>query len=152
MTNVQLPSISGAVAAGKVQLDTMRSSSAVASSVMGKISGRVAGKISRALQLVDEENEERQHGGQQGDPYAIDELVDALAKELPGNPVALGLVSRSLHEFAHEVAALVMARPQSTSIAYLERLVAEQDNSFGEANLLDLATIITRTTSKLQGT
>jgi hypothetical protein len=119
--------------------------------VMGTLSGRVAGSIGRALRLVDEEGEGgRQGGGQHDDPYEIAELVDQLSKEIRGNAVAIGLVSRSLHEFAHEVAALMMARPQSSSLSYLERLIAEQDATKGEANMAELAAIIEKTTGKLQ--
>lgn len=158
MTNIQSPSLSGAAAAGKIGGTSKRSSSAAASSVMGKLSGRVAGTIGRALRLVDEDGEDRQHGGGHGggrggqhdDPYEITELVDQLSKEFPGNAAAIGLVTRSLHEFAHEVAALMMARPQSSSLSYLERLIAEQDVSKGEASMAELAAIIEKTTGKLQ--
>ena len=150
MTNIQSPSLSGATAAGKIGLSAKRSSSAAASSVMGKLSGRVAGSIGRALRLVEEEREDRQQGGQHDDPYEIAELVEELSKEIPGNSVDAGLVSRSLHEFAYEVAALVMARPQSSSFHFLERLIAEQDATKGDANMAELAAIIEKTTAKLQ--
>jgi hypothetical protein len=150
MTNIQSQSLSGAAAVGKVGAATKRSSSAAASSVMGKLSGRVAGSVGRALRLVEEDRGERQQGGQRDDPYEIEAMVEELSREIPGNTLAVGLVSRSLHEFAHEVAALIMARPQSSSLSFLERLIAEQGATKGEANMSELATIIEKTTAKLQ--
>ncbi len=153
MTNIGGSSPINATAIGAIAADSKKTTKDVASAVMGAVSGRVAGSISNALRLIgDEEDQHQSGGGQQDDPYAIEELVSALTDEIAGTAAATGYVSRCLHEFAQEAAALIAARPESRSLAYLQSLVAGQDGGTGEANMTDLAAAIANTTAKLRDT
>jgi hypothetical protein len=149
LTNIQGPNRGSVTGLNGVSASSAKKTGAVASRALGGIAGKMADTISSALALGGEEDEpDFSQGG--NDPYDIEEMVEELANELPGGPTERGALSRSLHEFVQEGAALFLARPESRSLAFIERVIASGQNNDAPADLASVTNAIDHATIKIK--
>jgi hypothetical protein len=144
----------GPAASGSVQgasLGGAMSSGALARAVMNDVAGKMAGSISSALDLTNAEGTD-QWQGNGSDPYNVDEMVASLADELGGSASDVGNLSRALHDFIQNSAALFAARPESRSLAILNSIISVKAEPDGAASLASIATHIDAATSDLRAT
>lgn len=103
-------------------LGNTASAGSAAHTAMSMVAGKVAKSITQALNLTQDQSA-GQWQGNNNDPYEIEELTEALAKNLGGSASDAGELSRALHEFVQESAALFAARPESRSLAMLQSAI-----------------------------
>ncbi len=151
VSNISGPSRSNFSSVGSVGGPGKTSAGAAASSAMGSIAGKMAGNIAQALRLAGDDNAEP-WSGNSNDPYDIEELVGAMAKELKGGPSDVGELSRALHAFVQEGAAYFAARPESRSLGKLADLITAESGSTQDASLRSVASIIDGATLRLRET
>jgi hypothetical protein len=145
LTNIQGSNRGTINSIGGVAAGLNKKTGAVASRALGGIAGKMADTISAALSLGGEDDEpDFSQGG--SDPYEIEEVVEALAGELSGGPKEKGALSRSLHEFVQEGAALFLARPESRSLAFIERVIASGQNNDAPADLASVTDAVEHAT------
>jgi hypothetical protein len=113
-------------------------SGALADGAMNAVAGRVATALAKELRLTRDDREGGQ-GGNANDPYAIDALAQELSAELGGGPSETGNLARALHQFAQESAALIGARPESSSVATIQDAIA--DGQRGHSSPTSIATV-----------
>jgi hypothetical protein len=100
-----------------------------AAAALSTLSVRVAQTIAGALGLA-----ERSAGapaGGRGDFYGIDALAGELAAALGASPAEAGRLTRALHDYAGEVAALLAARPHSSALARISDLQVDPQDDNG---------------------
>jgi hypothetical protein len=90
-----------------------------AAAAMATIANRVVTTLTRELGLTDRG---RSTGNLAGDIYGVDSLATELAAALGGTPADAGRLSRALHEFAGEAAALLAAKPRSSVLGTIAGL------------------------------
>lgn len=149
MSNIQGPNRGSVNVVGGVAGATAKKAGAVASRALGGIAGKMADTISSALALTGEEEEpDFSQGG--GDAYDVEDVVDELANELAGGPKERGALSRSLHAFVQEGAALFLARPESRSLAFIEQVIASGQNNDAAADMASVADAVDRATNQIK--
>ena len=149
MTNIR-SGITGATSGAQaVSLGNNNTAGNVAHAAMSTVAGKMAGSISSALNLTND-NSADQWQGNGNDPYEIDEMAEALAKELGGSASDVGELSRALHEFVQESASLFAARPESRSLAFLQSIIQNKGNHDTAATLPAVAKQIDAATSELR--
>jgi hypothetical protein len=127
------------------------SSGAVAQQAMGDLAGKMAGSLSGALGLIGADGAD-QWQGNGTDPYEIDELVEELASDIGGTASEAGELSRALHAFVQESAALFAARPESRSLAFLRTVINEgSSDSDAIASLSAVSRHVDTATTLLRG-
>jgi N-acetylglucosamine-6-phosphate deacetylase len=95
----------------------------IAQRAMTEVAGKMAASINDALGLAGGETGQWQGNG--NDPYEIEQMAEALATELGGSASEIGELSRALHAFVQESAALFAARPESRSLAFIQTVIGE---------------------------
>lgn len=148
--NVQAAALGGAALAGAPSAGAS-SAGAVAQAVMSDIVGKMAGSISSALNLANADAA-GQWQGNGSDPYQVDEMTESLAEQLGGSASDIGNLSRSLHEFVQEGAALFVARPESRSLDILKSAIDDSAQLEIAASLASVAAQIDAATSDLRQT
>jgi hypothetical protein len=123
----------------------------LADGAMNAVAGRVATALAKELRLTRDDRDAGQ-GGSNSDPYAIDALAQELSAELGGGPSETGSLSRALHEFAQETAALMGARPESTSVAAIQKAIAAGQGGSTQINTVaDVIAMIDATSHRISG-
>lgn len=115
----------GPAATGALQaagLGTAPSASAVAQSAMTDLAGKIASSVGGAFGLTGSDSAD-QWQGNSNDPYDIEELVESLVSGVGGSASEAGELSRALHAFVQEGAALFAARPESKSLMFLSSVI-----------------------------
>jgi hypothetical protein len=151
MTRIKAGGTSASGAAQAVGMGVSLSAGKVAQQVMGDLAGKMAGSIGDALGLIGISGAD-QWKGNSNDPYDIEDIVEELASGIGGNASEAGELSRALHAFVQESAALFAARPESRSLAFLQTVINEGSDSGSDviASLsavsqhVDAATILLR--------
>lgn len=110
---------------------------AQATSAMTRIANRVATTLSREFGLVDPDARGGYPGGSANDAYGVGEIAAELATALGGTPADAGRLSRALHEFAAEAAALIAAKPGSRAVGAVAGLHFDLVDSDGRAGSTD---------------
>jgi hypothetical protein len=113
------------------------SAGALARRAMTDLAGKMAASINDALGLTGGETGQWQ--GNSNDPYEIEQMVEAIATELGGTASEVGELSRALHAFVQESAALFAARPESRSLSYIRSVIGE--GATGGESMANLATV-----------
>jgi hypothetical protein len=130
-----------------------KGASAAAGGAMTAVAGRVATALAKELRLARDERD-ASHGGSTSDPYAIDALAAELTAEIGGGPSDVGTLSRALHQFAQETAALMGARPESGSVQAISDAITTSKNGDApvvQANIADIVQLIDRATLRISG-
>jgi hypothetical protein len=144
----------GTGASGTVQaagLGVTVSAGKIAHQAMGDLAGKIAGSIGDALGLTGAGGAD-QWQGNSNDPYDIEEVVEELASGIGGTASEAGELSRALHGFVQESAALFAARPESRSLAFLHTVINEgSSGSDVVASLSAVSQHIEATTMLLRG-
>lgn len=94
----------------------------LAGAAMTTLSARVATTMTRELGLADRQGGKGHAGAKAGDLYGVDELASQLNAALGGTPADAGRLSRALHEFTGELAALLAAKPHSSILGMVSGL------------------------------
>jgi hypothetical protein len=149
MTNIRSGSTGASSGVQATSLSNNTSAGSVALTAMSTVAGKMAGSISNALNLTNEQSAD-QWQGNGNDPYEIDEMAEALSKELGGSASDVGELSRALHEFVQESAALFAARPESRSLALLQSIIRDKGEHDTAATLSAVAKQIDAATSELR--
>ncbi|MFC4293075.1 hypothetical protein ACFOWX_11680 [Sphingorhabdus arenilitoris] len=122
----------------------------VAAQEMSGIAGRIGAALSDAFNLVDGDG----NGGfgDSTDPYEIETICDDLQKTYPGSAADRGRLTRSLHDFAIEGAALFAARPEARALSHIQKAIeaAEKAPDVGDASLRTIADAVDRATSLIR--
>lgn len=113
------------------------SAGAAAHQAMTDLAGKMAASINDALGLTGGETGQWQGNG--NDPYDIEQMVDALAAEFGGSASEVGELSRALHAFVQESAALFAARPESRSLSFIRAVIGE--GATGSDSVANLSTV-----------
>jgi hypothetical protein len=149
VSNIQGPNLGNIGAVTGVQSPVAQKTGQVASRALAGVAGKMAGTISSALALTGEQEEpDYNQGG--GDPYDIEDIVEELASELAGGPTERGALTRSLHAFVQEGAALFIARPESRSLAFIENVISSGQNNDQPADMASVADAIDGATVKIK--
>jgi hypothetical protein len=137
MTKISLGNIGATTSVGGVGgSGAGQSTGALAGAMMSSLAAKVAQNIGNALNLPGTGASPWQGNG--NDPYEIAELVDSLKGEVQGTPADAGELSRALHAFVQESAALFAARPESGSLQQLQNAVAQMSANGGTPTLAGL--------------
>ncbi|HVJ02062.1 MAG TPA: hypothetical protein VM662_07765 [Sphingomonas sp.] len=83
-----------------------------AAAAMTTLTNRVATTLARELGLAG--HSRGRSSGVAGDLYGVEQIARELAAALGGAPADAGRLSRALHEFTSEAAALLAAKPRSS--------------------------------------
>jgi hypothetical protein len=150
VSNIQGPNLGNVGAVTGVQSPVARKTGQVASRTLAGVAGKMAGTISSALALTGEQEEPDYSQGGGGDPYDIEDIVEELASELAGGPKERGALTRSLHAFVQEGAALFLARPESRSLAFIENVISNEQNNDQPADMASVADAIDVATVKIK--
>jgi hypothetical protein len=150
VTNIQGPNLGNIGAIASVQTPIAKKAGPMASRVLAGVAGKMAGTISSALALTGEQEEPDYNQGGNSDPYDIEDVVEELATELSGGPKERGALTRSLHAFVQEGAALFIARPESRSLAFIESVISNGQNNDQPADMSSVTDAIDTATSKLK--
>jgi hypothetical protein len=124
------------------------SAGAMAGSLMSGLAGKMAQNIGSALNLVGNDASDAWQGNP-NDPYEIAELVAGLGEDVAGNPAEAGELTRALHSFVQESAVLFAARPQSSSLARLNAIIARVSINGGSATYSALTQKVDTATQSL---
>jgi hypothetical protein len=111
------------------------SSGSAAQGAMLNLAGKMAASVNSVLRLTGEDAAD-QWQGNGSDPYEIEQMVKELADAHDGGASDIGELSRALHAFVQESAALFIARPESRSLAYLQSVIGQSYISGGSAKSL----------------
>ncbi len=149
MTNIRSGATGASSGVQAVNLGNNSSAGHVAHAAMSTLAGKMAGSISSALNLTNDQSAD-QWQGNGNDPYEVDEMAEALAKELGGSASDVGELSRALHEFVQESAVLFTARPESRSLAFLQSVIQDKGDRNTAATLPAIAKQIDAATSDLR--
>jgi hypothetical protein len=146
MTGAVSSSRAGGVSS--VQLGGPGGKAGAAASTMSGVAASVAGTIAGELQLaVDPDG--RRKPGTANDLYNIEDAADTLTTSLGGTTADRGRVALALHQFAHEVASLVTARPESRSLVTVQAAIASAQN--GAPSVAAALRMIDETTRAIAG-
>ncbi len=150
MTRISKSNIGAAASVGGVGgSGAGPSTGALAGAMMASLAAKVAQNIGGAFNLPGT-GASPWHGNS-NDPYEIAELVDSLKGEVQGSPADAGELSRALHAFVQESAALFAARPESGSLQQLQNAVAQMSVNGGTPTFAALAQKIDRATQAIGG-
>jgi hypothetical protein len=138
MTRIKAGGTSASGAAQAVGLGASASAGKVAHQAMGDLAGKMAGSIGNALGVTGISGTD-QWQGNSNDPYDIEEMVEELASGIGGTASEAGELSRALHAFVQESAALFAARPESRSLAFLHTVINE--GSSGSEAIASLSSV-----------
>jgi hypothetical protein len=136
MTNISIGNIGATTSVGGVGSSGGQTTGALARAMMTTLASKVAQNIGNAFNLPGTGTSPWQGNG--NDPYEIAELVDSLKGEVQGSPAEAGELSRALHAFVQESAALFAARPESASLQVVQSAVAQMSSSGGAPTLAGL--------------
>ena len=150
MSNIQGPNLGNIGAVVAAQTPVAKKTGPVASRALAGIAGKMAGTISSALALTGEQEEPDYNQSGNSDPYDIDDVVEELAQELSGGPKERGVLTRSLHAFVQESAALFIARPESRSLAFIESVISSGQNNDQPAEMSSVIDAIENATVKIK--
>ncbi len=150
MSNIQGPNLGNIGAVAAAQSPVAKKAGPVASRALAGIAGKMAGTISSALALTGEQEEPDYNQGGGSDLYDIDDVVEELASELSGGPKERGALTRSLHAFVQEGAALFIARPESRSLAFIESVIANGQSNDQPADMASVTDAIENATTKIK--
>jgi hypothetical protein len=109
----------------------------VAGSLMANLAGKVANNIGQSLNLMGNGSADAWQGNA-NDPYEIAELVAELSGDVSGSPADAGELTRALHSFVQESAALFGARPESGSLTKLQSAIEAVSSNGGIATFAAL--------------
>jgi hypothetical protein len=93
-----------------------------AAAAMTTLTNRVATTLTRELGLIDRDARGGRSGSPAGDFYGVEQLASELTAALGGTPADAGRLSRALHEFTSEAAALLAAKPRSSVLGMVAGL------------------------------
>ena len=148
MTRIGNTTTNATVSVGGTAGGGTPSSGALAATVLTGLAGKMANAVSGALNLTGGDAA----GSWQGngnDPYDIEELVAELSDQVDGSPADAGELSRALHGFVQESAALFLARPESRSLTQLQSVIAGIADSDAAASLSSLTKNVDAATDAL---
>ncbi len=126
------------------------SAGAVAQAAMSGLAGKMATSIGGALGLMGNGGAD-QWQGNGNDPYGIEDLVEELQQDIGGSASETGELSRALHAFVQESAALFAARPESRSLAFVRTVIGERDSSDAVVSLAAVSRHVVAATAALRG-
>lgn len=129
MTKISIGNIGATTSVGGVGSSGGQTTGALAGAMMTTLASKVAQNIGSAFNLPGTGTSPWQGNG--NDPYEIAELVDSLKGEVQGSPAEAGELSRALHAFVQESAALFAARPESASLQQVQNAVAQMSGNGG---------------------
>jgi hypothetical protein len=144
-------SSSRANSASAVSLGGVGGKGGGASGAMGSIAGKIAGSITAELKLAVDPDGRRGQGGSGQDLYDIEETANTLAADLGASPAERGQLGQALHKFAHEVASLLVAQPDSRAFAKIEHAVLAAAKPGAAANAALVVRMIDQTTASITG-
>jgi hypothetical protein len=104
---------------------------------MTSLAGKVANNIGQSLNLIGNGSTDAWQGNA-NDPYEIAELVAELSGDVTGSPAEAGELTRALHSFVQESAALFGARPESESLKKLQTAIGAVSSNGGTATFAAL--------------
>lgn len=133
MTKVNTGNIGATTSVGSASGSAGQTAGALAGAMMASLAAKVAQNIGGAFNLPGTGASPWQ--GNSNDPYEIAQLVDSLKGEVQGSPADAGELSRALHAFVQESAALFAARPESGSLQQLQNAVAQMSVNGGTPTL-----------------
>jgi hypothetical protein len=136
MTKISTGSIGATTSLSGIGSTTGQTTGALAGAMMTSLASKVAQNIGSAFNLPGTGTSPWQGNG--NDPYEIAELVDSLKGEVQGSPAEAGELSRALHAFVQESAALFAARPESASLQQVQSAVAQMSSDGGAPTLAGL--------------
>jgi hypothetical protein len=100
-----------------------------ASAAMNGIAANIASSITAELKLAVDPDGRRKPFVPAHDLYEVEEAANALTDALGGAPADRGRIALSLQRFAQEVAALMVARPESRSLEHVARAIVAAGSS-----------------------